>query len=52
MGGNLGVSGQYVLTWKTYCPVLSATARSQTDGGDVSILELAVRSVGVPQTPT
>ena len=34
-----GVSGQYVLTWKTYSPVLSATARSQTDGVDVSVLE-------------
>ena len=28
-----------VLAWKPYCPVLSAAARSQTDGGDVSVLE-------------
>ena len=39
LSGLLGVSGQYFLTWKTYCPVLSTTARSQTDGGDVSVLE-------------
>ena len=25
--------------WKPYCPVLSATARRQTDGSDVSVLE-------------